>query len=301
VTPLGLSFAAPTRRFLTLAIPGLVASGIPQITIIAAVMVASAEPNAVSWLYYAYRLIELPIGIVGIAIGTVLVPAFTHAVRSGDRAELAAVESRGLEIALLLALPAAVALAVLATPIVAVLFERGAFTAADTRATAAALAALALGIPGHVLAKAFSPIFFAREDTATPMYAALAGFAVALFGSVLLLPSLGHVGVAIATALSGWFTAGMLGAIIARRIGFSLDGNARHRLPRIAFAALVMGGAVWALQIAMARWLGGPSGLARLVALGGLICAGFAVYTTLLHLLGVARLRDLMKAVRRPA
>ena len=108
VTPLGVSLGPPMRRFLALAIPGLVASGIPQITIIAAVMVASASPSAVSWLYYANRLIELPLGIVGIAIGTVLVPAFTHALRSGDQAELAAAESRGLEIALFLALPAAV-------------------------------------------------------------------------------------------------------------------------------------------------------------------------------------------------
>jgi putative peptidoglycan lipid II flippase len=181
------------------------------------------------------------------------------------------------------------------------LFERGAFTAADTTATAAALSALALGMPGHVLVKAFSPIFFAREDTATPMYAALAGFAVALLGSVLLLPSLGHVGVAIAIAISGWFAAGMLGVIIARRIGFSLDSNARRRLPRIAFAALVMGAAILSLQSLLAPWLGGHSNLARLIALGGLICAGLAVYTALLHLLGVARLRDLMQAIRRPA
>jgi len=299
VTPLGVSFAAPMRRFLALAVPGLVAGGIPQITIIAAVMVASASRSAVSWLYYANRLIELPLGIVGIAIGTVLVPAFTHALRSGDRAELAAAESRGLEISLFLALPAAVALAVLATPIVAVLFERGAFTAADTEATAAALTALALGLPGHVLVKAFSPIFFAREDTGTPMVAALAGFAVALIGAVLLLPSLGHVGVAIATAISGWFSAGMLGVIIARRIGFSLDDNARHRIPRIAFSALVMGVAIAALQVALTRWFGEPSGLTRLIVLGGLIGLGFAVYTALLHLLGVARWRELVSAIRR--
>jgi putative peptidoglycan lipid II flippase len=107
--------------------------------------------------------------------------------------------------------------------------------------------------------------------------------------------------VAIATATSGWFAAGMLGVIIARRIGFSLDGNARHRLPRIVLAALVMGGAIAGLQRALAPWLGGPSGLARLLALGGLICTGLAVYTLLLHLLGVARLRDLMAAIRRPA
>jgi putative peptidoglycan lipid II flippase len=299
VTPISVSFGPEVRRFLALAIPGLVASGIPQITIIAAVMVASASPSAVSWLYYANRLIELPLGIVGIAIGTVLVPAFAHALRSGDRAEMAAAESRGLEIALFLALPAAVALAVLAHPIVAALFQRGAFTPTDTAATAAALSALALGIPGQVLAKAFASIFFAREDTATPMYAALAGFAVALLGSLLLLPSLGHVGVAIATGLSGWVAAGVLGVLIARRVGFSLDGNARHRLPRIVLAALVMGAAIAGLQAALAPWLGAESGLVRLIALGGLIGAGLAVYSVLLHLLGVARLRDLVSAVRR--
>lgn len=299
VTPLSVSFAAPMRRFLALAIPGLLASGIPQITIIAAVMVASASRSAVSWLYYANRLIELPLGIVGIAIGTVLVPAFTHALRSGDSAELAAAESRGLEIAFFLALPAAVGLAVLADPIVAVLFERGAFTAADTKATAAALTMLALGLPGHVLTKAFSPIFFAREDTATPMYAALAGFAVALVGSILLLPSLGHVGVAIATGLSGWVTAGLLAMLIARRIGFSLDGNARRRLPRIALSALVMGVAIAALQVAFAPWLTGASHLWRLLALGALIGAGFAVYALFLHLLGAGHFRDLVKALRR--
>jgi putative peptidoglycan lipid II flippase len=301
VTPLGVSFAAPVRRFLALAVPGLVAGGIPQITMIAAVMVASASPSAVSWLYYPNRLIELPVGVVGITIGTVLVPAFSHALRSGDSVEVAAAESRGLEIALFLALPAAIGLAVLAEPIVSALFERGAFTAADSAATAAALVALAFGLPGHVLVKAFSPIFFAREDTATPMLAALAGFAVALVASVLLLPSLGHVGVAIGTAFSGWFGAAMLAVIIARRIGFSLDAAARRRLPRIGLAALVMGVAITALQASLGPWLSHPSGLLRLVVLGALIGCGFMVYAALLHFLGVAQLRELIKALRRPA
>ncbi len=298
ITPLGVSFGPQMRRFLALAIPGLVASGIPQITIIAGVMVASASPSAVSWLYYANRLIELPLGIVGIAIGTVLVPAFTHALRSGNRAELASAESRGLELALGLALPAAAALAVLAHPIVAVLFERGAFTAADTAATAAALAAFALGLPGHVLVKAFSPVFFAREDTATPMHAALFGFVIALGGSLALLPILGHVGIAIATAVSGWATAGVLGFLITTRIGFSLDGAARRRLPRIGLAALVMGFALKAAEMTLTPWLGGSGG-ARLLALAILVGGGLAVYAVLLHILGVARLRDLVEAMRR--
>lgn len=300
VTPLSVSFSSDMRRFLALVIPGLIANGIPQIAIIAGTMVASLSPSAVSWIYYANRLIELPLGIVGIAIGTVLVPAFTHALRSGNRAELAAAESRGLELALGLTLPAAVALAVLAHPLVAVLFERGAFTPADTVATAAALAVFALGLPGHVLVKTFSPVFFAREDTATPMRAALFGFVVALVGSMAMMPLLGHAGIALAIAASGWATAAVLGLLIAQRIGFSLDADVRRCLPRIALAAAMMGLALGAGQFLLAHWLAGGR-LGRLLALGLLVAGGLALYAALLHLLGVARLRDLATAVRRAA
>lgn len=300
VTPLAVSFAAPMRRFLALAIPGLVASGIPQITVIAGVMVASASRSAVSWIYYANRLIELPLGIVGIAIGTVLVPAFTHAMRGGDKRALAQVESRGLELALALALPAAVALAVLAEPIVRVLFERGAFHAADTVATAAALSAFALGLPGHVLVKTFSPVFFAREDTGTPMRAALIGFVIAIVGSVLMMPALGHVGIALATALSGWLSALLLGVLIARRFGFGIDAEARRRLPRIALSAALMGLAVEGAHRLLQPWLGGAApGALRAVVLAALVAFGLAAYVGLLALLRVTSPRDLLRALRR--
>jgi putative peptidoglycan lipid II flippase len=301
VTPLRVSFEPRMRRFLALAVPGLVAGGIPQITVVAGVMVASASPGAVSWIYYANRLIELPLGIVGIAIGTVLVPAFAHAVRDGDRVALAAAESRGLELAFGLALPAAIALVMLPDLIVRLLFERGAFTPADTTATAAALAAFALGLPGHVLVKSFSPVFFAREDTKTPMLAAIAGFVIAVAGSLALLPVMGHVGIAVAIAASGWATAALLGVLIARRIGFSLDGAAKRRLPRIALAALVMGGALMAARFALAPWLETGAGAARLLALAMLIAGGFVVYTTALRLLGVARPSEFVAALRRGA
>lgn len=297
VTPLSVSFGRDTRRFLALAIPGLLASGIPQITVIAGVMVASASRSAVSWIYYANRLIELPLGIVGIAVGTVLVPAFAHAIRSGNKHELSHVESRGIELAIGLALPAAIALASLASPIVHVLFERGAFTAADSAATAAALAAFALGLPGHVLVKTFSPVFFAREDTATPMKAALAGFAVAIIGSLALMPAFGHVGVAIAIALSGWASAALLGALVARRIGFSIDREARRRLPRIVLAAVVMGAAVEGAERLLAPFLGAavPS-LLQMALLAALIAFGLAVYVVLLQALRVASPRQLLRS-----
>ncbi|HZQ13969.1 MAG TPA: murein biosynthesis integral membrane protein MurJ [Pseudolabrys sp.] len=298
VTPLSVSFGRDTRRFLALAIPGLLASGIPQITVIAGVMVASASRSAVSWIYYANRLIELPLGIVGIAVGTVLVPAFAHAIRSGNKRELSHVESRGIELAIGLALPAAIALASLASPIVHVLFERGAFTAADSAATASALAAFALGLPGHVLVKTFSPVFFAREDTATPMKAALAGFAVAIAGSLALMPAFGHVGVAIAIALSGWASAALLGALVARRIGFSIDREARRRLPRIVLAAVAMGAAVEGAQRLLAPFLGaGVPSVLQMAVLAALIAFGLAVYVVLLQAMRVASPRQLLRSV----
>jgi putative peptidoglycan lipid II flippase len=298
VTPLGVSFDPQMRGFFALAIPGLLAGGIPQIVVMAGVMVASISEGAVSWIYYANRLIELPLGIVGIAVGTVLVPAFSHAIRSGDKDELAAVESRGLELALGMSLPAALALVILARPIVGALFERGAFTTADTAATALALAVFALGLPGHVLVKAFSPVFFAREDTRTPMHAALVGLAVALIGSVTLLPFAGHAGVAAAIALSGWAGALFLGWRIRQRIGFALDADAKRRLPRIGLAAIVMAAALAGAYQPVAYWLWlaspGSTGL-RIAVLAALIGGGLALYGGLLQILGVVRLRDLAR------
>ncbi len=132
-----------------------------------------------SWLYFANRLIDLPLGIVGVAMGTVLVPELTRALRGNDRIALARAESRGLELAVGLALPATLGLIVLREPIVRMLFEHGAFTALDTAATANALMWLALGLPAHVLVKALSPAFFAREDTLTPLLSVVKGFVVA--------------------------------------------------------------------------------------------------------------------------
>ncbi len=300
VTPLSVSFEQPVRRFLALAIPGLIASGIPQITVIAGVMVASGSRSAVSWIYYANRLIELPLGIVGIAVGTVLVPAFAHAIRSGNKRELAHVESRGIELALGLALPAAIALAALAEPIVHVLFQRGAFSAGDTNATAAVLAAFALGLPGHVLVKTFSPIFFAREDTATPMYAALFGFVIAITGSLVLMPVFGHVGIAIAIALSGWASAGLLAVLIARRIGFAIDREARHRLPRIVLTAVIMGAVIEVAYRALGPWLDGDtSGAIRALVLAALIGFGLGTYFVLLWAFKATSPRALMRAIGR--
>ena len=162
----------------------MMASSAPQLLMVAGAIIASSSPSAVSWLYFANRLVELPLGIVGVAMGTVLIPELARAVRTEDHAAVAHAESRGLELAVGLALPATLGLIVLSEPIVRLLFEHGAFTADDTRATARALMWLTLALPAHVLVKALSPAFFAREDTMTPLLSALKGVVLAVAGGV---------------------------------------------------------------------------------------------------------------------
>jgi putative peptidoglycan lipid II flippase len=162
-TPIRISFDPQIRGFLRKGIPGMVANAGPQFLIVGGAIIASSSPAAVSWLYFANRLIELPLGMVGVAMGTVLVPELTRAIRSDDRDALMQAESRGAELATALVLPAALGLILLSQPIIRVLFERGAFTPADTIATAQALSILALGLPAHVLVKALSPDFRARR------------------------------------------------------------------------------------------------------------------------------------------
>ena len=299
-TPLRIAFDAKMRGFLGTAIPGMIASSGPQLLVVGGAIIASSSPSAVSWLYFANRLIELPLGMVGAAIGAVLVPELTRALRGDDRTAMLRAESRGLELAAGLALPATLGLIVLSEPIVRMLFEHGAFAAADTVATAHALMWLSLGLPAHVLVKALSPAFFARDDTWTPMVAALKGLAVAIVLAVVLGRLLGAVGIAISVALGAWSSAVGLIRRRAATFGFSVDAAARRRLPRIAMAALTMGGLLWL----MATYLPAPSAagahaIAQAIFLGLLIAGGMAVYGLLLALFGVIKWADAVSAVRQ--
>src|SRR5262252_2794967 len=238
---LSLTLSPAVRRFLAQAIPGVGAGGIPQLKLMAGAMVASSSQAAVSWLYYANRLYELPLGVISIAIASVLGPVIAESVRSGDTAHAADAQSRALEIALALSLPSAVAFAVLSEAIAGGLFQRGAFGPRDTAMVAAALAAISAGLPGHSLEKVMGAISFAHEDTRTPMYTALCGLATAVAGALVLFPRYGHVGIATAIALSGWIGATMLAVILWRRGWVRIEAQAWRRVPRIIVATLVMG------------------------------------------------------------
>jgi putative peptidoglycan lipid II flippase len=290
--------SADVGRFFALVLPGVIAAGVPQLKLMAGAVIASSSQAAVSWLYYANRLYELPLGIVSIAIAAVLVPLIATSVRGGETDAFAAAQSRGFEIALGLALPAAIALVVLAEPIVHVLFERGAFGSHDTAAVAAALAAMAAGLPGHALEKVLGAVSFAHADTRTPMAAALAGLGVAIVAAVLLFPRYGHVGIAAAIAISGWVGALILGILLRQRGWLKVDAQAPQRLIRIVLGAILMGIAIFLAQRILIARLNEPA-LARIAMLGVLVGGGLAVYLASLHALGVVRLRELALAMRK--
>jgi putative peptidoglycan lipid II flippase len=294
------------RRLITLGIPGVIAGGVTQLNIMIGTVIASQQPGAVSQLYYADRLYELPLAIVGIAIGVVLLPDVSRQLRAGNHAAVLDSQNRSLEFAMLLTVPAAAALAVVPIPIVKVLFERGAFTAADTASTAAVLAVFALGLPAFVMIKVFSPAYFAREDTRTPMrYATVSLFAntagsIALFFLFRRLGWLPHLGIAVATTLGGWLNAGLLWTTLIRRGHFTLDSRALSALLKIVAASVIMSVALVAAAHVLAPYFGPGHGFAgHAIALLALVSAGLAVYALAVVATGVVSFRQLRKMLGR--
>lgn len=288
------------RKLVRLGVPGVIAGGITQINLLIGTIIASLQASAVAWLYYADRIYQLPLGVIGVAIGVVLLPDLSRRLRAGDGDGVHSSQNRALELSMLFTLPAAAALIAMPQPIIQTLFERGAFAAADTAAAAAALAAFAPGLPAFVLIKVFSPGFFAREDTKTPMYYAGISVAVNIAGSFALFLLFGHVGIAIATSLAGWVNAGLLGLALYRRGDFAPDARLKTRLPRILAASVVMALILW--------WMGGElaAGFAagvpiiiRGTLLAGMIFGGMAAFWALAELTGAAHMSEVISRFRR--
>ena len=285
------------RNLVRLGIPGIVAGGATQINLVAGTLIASLQDGAVSFLYYADRLYQLPLGIVGVAIGVVLLPDLARKLRGGDDIAVLESQNRALEFALLLTLPAAVGLAVLAEPIIRVLFERGSFTSADTAATAPALAAFAFGLPFFVIQKVLQPAFFAREDTRTPMRYAWVNLIVNLVLSILLFFAFRmagwrpHVGIAIATTIAGAVNAILLWQALSRRGHFTLDAKARRNIPLIVSGSAVMAAAFWYLGAGLlAPYLHQTSPrIERTLALAALIAVGLVMLGVLALATGIGR------------
>ncbi len=270
------------KRLAALAFPGVLAGGVTQINIVVGTMIASLAPGAVSYLYYADRIYQLPLGIVGIAIGIVLLPDLSRQLRAGREDLVGHTQNRALEFAMALTLPASIALMVMADPIIALLYQRGSFNAAATDATAAALAAFSAGLPAFVLVKVFSPGFFAREDTRTPMWFAAVAVAVNVVVSLALFPFLAHVGIAIATSLAGWVNTALLVWTLHRRGHFTLDALLLRRVPLLALASLLMGGCLYVALRLLATQLADPLLLVRAVTVAALVTGGVIVFAAVL-------------------
>jgi len=296
---LRLAWSADIRRFYGRAASAVIAGGVPALTFIAGTIIASSSASAVSWLYYAYRLYELPLGIVTIATASVLAPRIAVGVQQSDDATSSGAQSRAFEIAMGLGLPAAAGFALLASPIAGVLFERGAFTAADTAAVAAAILALAAGLPGHALEKVLAAISYAHEDARAPMLAGLVGLAVSTGAALALFPSCGHVGIAAALAGAGWISALVLAAILLRRRRLRPERGTAARLAGIAGAAALMGAVLLLCrQYGPHVQAGLPSTAAQFATLVVLIPLGIAIYVLGLRLFGVVRIGELIAGLR---
>lgn len=291
---------AEVRRFWLLAIPAILAGGITQINILVGTAIASSAPNAISILSYADRLYQLPLGIIGIAIGTVLLPELSRHLSAGRNAEASQSQDQSLLLSMLLSMPAAAALAALSVPIVRVLFERGAFDAAATVPVAQALVGYAWGLPAFVLIRVLQPGFFSRKDTVTPTIFAGLSVLANIGISLWLFPSLQHVGIALATTISSWLNAVLLALFLARRGYFALPLASLRKHLLIIASSLLMAGVLYLLaRRATALFAPGAPFLTQAAALFAICVFGCAVYFTLVHITGAQRLGMLASRLRR--
>jgi len=287
------------RRLFVLMGPGLVGAGVYQINVLIGVRLASELPEgSVSFLYFADRVNQLPLGVVGAAVGVALLPLLSRQLKAGDDAGARDSQNRAIEFGMLLTVPAAAALLVLSSEIVTVLFQRGQFGSAAAHATAAALAAFAAGLPAYVLIKALAPGFFAREDTATPVKIAAGAVIVNVAVALALMPALAHVGIAVATAVSAWINAGTLAALLYRRGLLVPDGRLIHRLARTVLSSALMAAALWLAARALSGWLVAGT-LSGAIALVVMVAAGIAIYGLLAQFLGVMRWGEMRALLRR--
>jgi len=292
---------AEMKRFLLLMLPGVIGAGVVQINIVVGTQIASfLEAGTIAWLYYADRLVQLPLGVIGVAVGVALLPTLARRIKAGDTVQALADQNRALEFALLFTLPATVALIAIPLPIVDVLFRRGAFDLADTMATADILAAYALGLPAYVLVKSLSPGFFAREDTATPVKVAGVAVVVNIALALALMGPLGAIGIALASSLAAWANVLLLAWILLRRGGLKPDARLKRRCAGILGASALMGAVLIGLVQVLPEFASLPLA-GRLGVLLGLVLGGALVFLLAARLCGAivpAELADLLRRRR---
>lgn len=285
-------------RLTVIMVPALLAGGVVQINLMVGRQVGSFFDGAVAWLSYADRLYQLPLGVVGIAIGIVLLPDLSRRLEAGDGSGGRDAINRATEFTLVLTLPAAVALVVIPLPIVAVLFERGAFGPADSWPTALAVAVYGAGLPAFVMQKVLSPLYYAREDTRSPFRFAVWAMIVNAAVALGLAPFIGFIAAALGTTVAGWVMLVQLWSG-TRAMGDAAapDARLRRAVPRIALACLAMGVVLFFAARVLAAPLAEPT--LRYPALAVLVAIGFVAYSAAALAFGAVRPADVRAALRR--
>lgn len=292
------------KKVLMLAVPGTIAASGTQINIIVSQSLASFEVGAKSWLYAADRLYQLPLGLVGVAVGVAILPRLSRAARAGDTAAGARTMDEGLGLAMALTFPAAAGLMIAPVFLIDAFFVRGAFLASDAAAAGAALFHFAWGVPAFVLIKVLAPPFFAREDTKTPMRYALVSVAInTLLGAGLFFwlsaaGRQGFPGLAIATSTAAWCNALLLGLTLARRGWYRPGPRLASGLIRAGLATLILSAGIalmlWQFPALQAALYGSKS-----LAAGVLVLGAGAIYAAAALITGALRLGDIRQALRR--
>lgn len=289
------------KRLLKIALPGVVSSGITQLNIAIGTMISSLQDGAPAVLYYSDRVYQVPLGVIGTAVGVVLLPTLTRKLRGGDGAGANDTLNRSLEFTMLMTLPAAVAIAVIPLPITQLLFERGQFSGADSLRTAQALLAFAAGLPAFVLIKALTPSYYAREDTRTPLRFAAISIVVNIAASLGLYFGAGlpvALAIAIATALAGWTNVLQLVLTLRRRGHFTPDNRLTQRLLRMSAASVAMGLGLYLAQ--MQYWsAAGMSLSTKIVVVSAFVAGGAALYGAAVLLFGASRMSELTATFAR--
>jgi putative peptidoglycan lipid II flippase len=283
-------------------VPAAAGAGAAQINLLISTALAGwfLTSGSITYIYYADRLNQLPLGLIGIGLGTILLPTISRLLAQGEDAVAMETQNRGIELALFLTIPAAVAFIVAAEPIVRGLFQYGLFTAEDARRCGWALSAFSIGLPSYVLVKVLTPGFYARNDTRTPVRFAMIAILINIVGNLLLIPTVGHVGPPLATALASTVNVALLYRALCARGQFVADAQLKRRLPRLALAALLMGAVVWSFDRLLDPWLNGRL-VERYAALAALVGSGVALYAIACFVTGAYRIADLKALLARRA
>jgi len=290
------------RQFVRVVIPATLGAGVYQISaFIDTFFLTRIGTGAMSYFNYADRLNQLPLGVIGAALGTAILPQVSRHVGAGEADKAAKVQGQAAELAMLLCLPAALALAVSAGPLVSALFQGGRFSAADASITAMTLAIIVLGLPAYVLVKVLTPGFYSRQDTATPVKTAVVVLVANIALNFILIPPFGIAGLASAIALCSWLNCVILYVILHRRGHFRIEAWLASRIARQLLAGAAMVAALIAIRMGLSSWFAGSVGH-RLAGVMAIVGGGMIVYFPLVWILGGTdrdELRSLLSR-RRP-